>query len=54
MALRAGIPLQDIEWVQAGVNDPGRAEKVTLKLPEGVNYRSEPEKSLTGRESSPR
>lgn len=43
-----GIPLQDIEWVQAGVNDPGRAEKVTLKLPEGVNYRSEPEKSLTG------
>lgn len=43
-----GIPLQEIEWVQAGVNQPGRIEKVKLKLPDGVNYRSEPAKSLTG------
>jgi 4,5-dihydroxyphthalate decarboxylase len=37
-----------VEWVQAGVNQPGRAEKVALKLPAGVCYRSEPTKSLTG------
>lgn len=43
-----GIPLQDIEWVQAGVNQPGRVEKVELCLPEGVRYRNEPERSLTG------
>ncbi len=43
-----GIPLQEIEWVQAGVNQPGRVEKVDLRLPEGVRYRNEPERSLTG------
>ncbi len=43
-----GIPLQEIEWVQAGVNQPGRVEKVELRLPEGVRYRNEPERSLTG------
>ena len=43
-----GVPLQDIEWIQAGVNDPGRQEKVKLKLSDGVRYRSEPTKSLTG------
>lgn len=31
-----GLKLQDIHWVQAGVNDPGRVEKVALKLPKGV------------------
>ncbi len=41
-----GIPLTDIEWVQAGVNDPGRVEKVSLRIPAGVSYRSEPTKSL--------
>ena len=42
-----GIPLQDIEWIQAGVSQPGRVEKVALKLPDGVRYRPEPERSLT-------
>jgi 4,5-dihydroxyphthalate decarboxylase len=45
---QVGIRLQDIEWVQAGVNQPGRVEKVALKLPAGVRYRSAPDKSLTG------
>jgi 4,5-dihydroxyphthalate decarboxylase len=31
-----GIPLTAIEWFQAGVNEAGRAEKVEVKLPEGV------------------
>ena len=41
-----GIPLADIDWYQGGVNDPGRAEKVTLYLPDGVNYTPVPDKSL--------
>ena len=45
---QVGIPLQDIEWVQAGVNQPGRVEKVELRLPEGVRYQNAPEHSLTG------
>jgi len=45
---QVGVRLQDVEWVQAGVNQPGRAEKVALKLPAGVRYRNEPTKSLTG------
>ena len=42
-----GIPLQEIQWIQAGVNDPGRQEKVKLNLPEGVSYTAQPKKSLT-------
>ena len=46
IAHELGIPLTSIEWVQAGVNDPGRAEKVALKLPPGIRYRPEPSRSL--------
>lgn len=42
-----GLSLEDIEWIQAGVNQPGRVEKVELKLPDGVRYRPEPERSLS-------
>ncbi len=35
LAHQFGVPLRDIEWVQAGVNEPGRAEKVELNLPQG-------------------
>lgn len=41
-----GIPLTDIDWIQAGVNQPGRVEKVALRIPDGVRYKSEPTKSL--------
>jgi 4,5-dihydroxyphthalate decarboxylase len=41
-----GIPLRDVHWVQAGVNQPGRREKVQLHLPEGVTLSQEPERSL--------
>ncbi len=43
---QAKVPLDSVDWVQAGVNDPGRVEKVKLKLPEGVRLRPEPERSL--------
>jgi len=41
-----GVALQDIDWVQAGVNQPGRAEKVRLNLPAGTRYTAVPDKSL--------
>ncbi len=43
-----GVPLQDVEWVQAGTNEAGRIEKVELTLPKGVTLRREPEKTLSG------
>ena len=43
-----GVDLKKIRWVQAGVNQPGRVEKVELKLPAGVRYearaRQEPQR----------
>jgi len=46
LAHEAGVPLASVEWIQAGVNEAGRVEKVKLKLPQDVNYRSEPKQSL--------
>ena len=43
-----GVDLSSIEWVQAGVDQPGRQEKVKLNLPAGIRYRSAPDKSLGG------
>jgi len=44
---QVGIPLRDIEWYQAGVNEAGRTEKVALKIPEGVRYTPVADRSLT-------
>ena len=41
-----GLKLKDIQWIQAGVNEPGRKEKVQLKLPEGLKCRNVPASSL--------
>ena len=41
-----GIKLASIKWVQAGVNQPGRIEKVDLKLPKGVSVERVKDKSL--------
>jgi 4,5-dihydroxyphthalate decarboxylase len=43
----AGVPLDSVEWVQGGVNQAGRIEKMKLKLPAGVRYRNVPDRSLT-------
>ncbi|AMN45235.1 4,5-dihydroxyphthalate decarboxylase [Rhodoplanes sp. Z2-YC6860] len=43
-----GVDLASIHWVQAGVDQPGRQEKVKLKLPPGIKYESRPDKSLGG------
>ena len=42
-----GLDLTSVDWVQAGVNQPGRAEKVCLKLPAGVKLVPRPDKSLS-------
>lgn len=41
-----GIDLADVRWFQAGVNQPGREEKVTLSLPPGVSLTPMPDRAL--------
>lgn len=43
----AGVPLQDVQWVQAGANAPGRIEKVDLTLPAGVTIERIADRSLS-------
>jgi 4,5-dihydroxyphthalate decarboxylase len=43
-----GIDLASIHWIQAGVDQPGRNEKVKLNLPKGVTVTPAPDKSLSG------
>jgi len=43
-----GVDLARIQWYQAGVQQPGRVEKVKLHLPEGVRITAVPDKSLAG------
>ncbi|VVD89925.1 4,5-dihydroxyphthalate decarboxylase [Pandoraea iniqua] len=47
LAHEQGVALEDIEWVQGGVNQAGRREKVDVQLPAGVRYRPSPDRSLT-------
>jgi len=42
-----GVDLAKIHWVQAGVNQPGRVEKVGLSLPNGVRYSQRTNTSLS-------
>ena len=43
----AGVDLAKIKWVQAGMNEAGREEKVEFRLPEGVQYSQRPDTSLS-------
>ncbi len=43
----AGVPLTEIEWVQAGMNEPGREEKASLALPDGLRYSQVGDRSLS-------
>lgn len=42
-----GVKLTDVHWYQAGANSPGRAEKVELNLPEGMQLTRVADKSLS-------
>ncbi len=46
LAHQYGLDLAEIAWVQAGVNEPGRTEKVALDLPPGVAVERPSGKSL--------
>lgn len=43
---QCGVRLADVHWVQAGVNQAGRAEKVPLSLPAGVTIERVRDRSL--------
>lgn len=43
----AGVKLTDVDWYQAGTNQPGRTEKVELSLPAGVRLTRVEDKSLS-------
>lgn len=38
LSVTAGVDLTKIKWVQAGMNEAGREEKVEFKLPPGIQY----------------
>jgi 4,5-dihydroxyphthalate decarboxylase len=42
-----GIPLSSIEWVQAGLNEPGRKEPLQLRLPDGIRLTQIADRTLT-------
>jgi 4,5-dihydroxyphthalate decarboxylase len=43
-----GLELEDVDWVQAGVNEPGRPEKAALRLPDRLRLVRIADKTLTG------
>lgn len=48
LAHECGVGLNDVEWVQAGVNAPGHAPHIKMAWPEGIRVSTEPSKSLNG------
>jgi 4,5-dihydroxyphthalate decarboxylase len=42
-----GVKLTDVDWHQAGCNEPGRTEKVELNLPKGVRLTRHDDKTLS-------
>ena len=47
LAEEYGVDLGKIRWLQAGVDEPGRTEKVALKLPGNIRYEARPDTSLS-------
>jgi 4,5-dihydroxyphthalate decarboxylase len=43
----AGVDLRKINWVQAGMNEAGREEKVEFKLPAGIKYEQRRDTSIS-------
>ena len=47
LAETAGVDLTKIKWVQAGMNEAGREEKVEFTLPKGIQYSQRRDSSLS-------
>jgi 4,5-dihydroxyphthalate decarboxylase len=43
----AGVDLKKIKWVQAGMNEAGREEKVEFTLPKGIQYQQRRDTSIS-------
>src|SRR5262249_36410138 len=43
----AGVDLRRVHWVQAGMNEAGREEKVEFKLPDGIQYEQRRDTSIS-------
>ena len=46
LAHEYGVGLHEVEWMQAGTNQPGRVEGVALELPPGLSVTRMPERTL--------
>jgi 4,5-dihydroxyphthalate decarboxylase len=44
-----GVKPSDIHWIRGGIEEPGRPEKITLKLPPGVRLDNAPEGATISR-----
>jgi 4,5-dihydroxyphthalate decarboxylase len=47
LAESAGVDLRKIRWVQAGLNQAGRDEKIELTLPQGMQYQQRRDSSIS-------
>jgi 4,5-dihydroxyphthalate decarboxylase len=41
-----GVDVREVDWIQAGTNEPGRIEGIDLKPPPGISITPEPDKTL--------
>jgi 4,5-dihydroxyphthalate decarboxylase len=48
LAEEHGVDLSKIDWHQAGVHQPGRVEKIELRLPQGIRITRHADKTLAG------
>jgi 4,5-dihydroxyphthalate decarboxylase len=48
LAEHHGVAMTSVDWYQAGVDEPGRKEKVALQLPDGVRLTPRPDATLQG------
>ena len=46
LAHEYGLALEEINWVQAGTNEPGRVEGVAVELPPGISLTAMPDTTL--------
>ena len=42
-----GVPLESIKWIQAGVDEAGRRDPISSRLPAGVQIEPRPDKTLS-------
>jgi 4,5-dihydroxyphthalate decarboxylase len=46
LAHEYGVALEDVSWIQAGTNEPGRSEGVAITLPAGISLTPMPQHTL--------